>query len=423
MSKVICYPNCCMPTNFEDGIWYFELFSKPKESRENVGYVGNNFMKELKRSRIRPSDIALDFVILALSVVSADKAVLRKKSPDGWTREIELTVYLHETEKWNLVKEEFEWMLRFLTGDFWKLNIMQLPKSIVPMYEHQERSCDCACLLSGGVDSLVGAIDLAENGRKPLFVSQVVKGDAEKQRQFANYFGQDNLCQWSCYISKRGESENSTRARSIVFFAYALLATCGIAVGPNGRKEIIVPENGFISLNIPLDAGRIGSLSTKTTHPVYMASLQKIWDKVGLAVNLVLPYKYKTKGEVVRDCKNKKILMETVFVSTSCGKFHRHGYRHCGVCVPCLVRRAAFMKAGLTDETVKGYCVENLKQAQSKDVAATTIAVMQEEQYGIDSVVKGGLLFANDQERIELRGVVSRGIAELREFLREQEVL
>jgi len=423
MNRVICYPNCCVPTNFDDDAWYFELFSYPEYRSENIGFTGAALFKELRKAQITPTETVLDFVIIALSVVSADKAVLRSKSPDGWTREIELTVYLHEVDKWNAVKDKIEWMLRFLTGDFWSLNILELPKSLMLIKSYPKRKGDCICLLSGGVDSLVGAIDLSEANRIPVFVSQIVRGDAEHQRDFAHCFGEDNLCQWSCHIKKSGVSENSTRARSIVFFAYALLASCGISPGKNGRKEIFVPENGFISLNTPLDSSRIGSLSTKTTHPIYMASLQDIWNNVGIDVDLVLPYKYKTKGEVLKECKNQELLIKTVFDSTSCGKFQRHGLRHCGTCVPCLVRRAAFLKADLPDKTVKGYKVEDIKYAQSKDVAAAAMAVLQKEQYGIESVVKSSLSFANSEERKKFLGVVSRGIDELRELLRKQGII
>ena len=40
--------------------------------------------------------------------------------------------------------------------------------------------------------------------------------------------------------------------------------------------EIIVPENGYISLNIPLTYSRIGSSSTRTTHPYYFELLNQL---------------------------------------------------------------------------------------------------------------------------------------------------
>jgi hypothetical protein len=423
MNKVVCYPRSCTPTKFDDETSYFELFSYPAQKTHNVGCAGAALLKQLRKSHIVPTIAAFDFTIIALSVAAADKAVLRRISPDGWTRIIELTIFLHEADRWNTVKEKIALMLRFLTGDFWSLNILPIKNSLIPNQRYPLRKKDCICLLSGGVDSLVGAIDLSASKRNPLFVSQIVRGDAGNQREFAGRLGEDNLCQWSCSIQKDGTSENSTRARSIVFFAYALLASCGIAPNNNGRKEVFVPENGFISLNIPLGANRIGSLSTKTTHPIYMAALQEIWNYVGIDADLILPYKYKTKGEVLIDCKNQEVLLNMIYNSTSCGKFHRHGYKHCGVCVPCLVRRAAFMKAGIDDNTQKGYETDNLKNSQSSDLAVAGLAVMEAKKYGIDSIVKSELSFADNVERQMLIGVILRGISELENLLKKHGVI
>lgn len=65
------------------------------------------------------------------------------------------------------------------------LTIKDLPESLVPKKKFDLRKQDCICLLSGGMDSLVGAIDLHEEGRNPLFVSQIVRGDADHQREYA----------------------------------------------------------------------------------------------------------------------------------------------------------------------------------------------------------------------------------------------
>lgn len=423
MSKVICYPRCCAPEYYSDDCYYFEMFSVPEQKRNNLGHVGVQLFKELKKSKIAPTEVALDFTIIAMAVVAADKAVLRRNSADGWTRKIELYIYLHDGDKWRYEKKKLEDMLRFLSGDFWELNINDLPESLVPSQKYDLRKQDCICLLSGGMDSLVGAIDLHEEGRKPLFVSQIVRGDKDHQKEYAMKFGIDNLCQWSNSVNKKGKSENSTRARSIIFFAFALLASCGIDTNAQGRKELFVPENGYISLNIPLDPLRSGSLSTKTTHPIYMKALQEIWNDVGINIDFVLPYKYKTKGEVLQECKNQDLMKEFIFGSTSCGKYQRYGLRHCGVCVPCLVRRASFLKNKLNDKTEKGYCKENLQCSNSKDVAAASIAVVQFKNNGIESIVKGSLSFAKGEERNLYLGVIERGLLEIEALLEEHHVI
>ena len=55
------------------------------------------------------------------------------------------------------------------------------------------------------------------------------------------------------------EMEPSQRARSILFIALGLL----IANSYNPECKLIIPENGFISLNVPLTKTRLGTFSTK----------------------------------------------------------------------------------------------------------------------------------------------------------------
>ena len=416
MRKIICYPRSSAPAYIDKGIEYFELFSHTDVSNPNIRALGLPLPHELKKYGIVPSITAVDFASFAFSVVASDKLVSRAESPDGWTRMIDLTIYLTEPEKWVSIKTKIEKMLRFLTGDFWTLTFLRAKvPAIQNAYEPIKRENDCVCLLSGGVDSLVGAIDLLSERRNPLFVSQIIRGDAERQRNFANRLGKHNHCQWS--IGKIKGPEGSTRARSITFFAYAILASSAVSAS-DGFVEIVVPENGFISLNVPLDTNRIGSLSTKTTHPIYMALLQEILDALGLNVKFTLPYKFKTKGEVLKECKDRQLLEELIFETNSCGKYQRHKLRHCGVCVPCLVRRAAFLEAGLQDNTHKGYLYDDISKSNSRDLAAVELAIKQVEISGINRFIKGSLSFAEPNERNAYLGVVSRGISELKNLLK-----
>ena len=78
-----------------------------------------------------------------------------------------------------------------------------------------------------------------------------------------------------------------THLRSFMFFSHAL------AVASCFQKPIrlIIPENGFISLNIPSTFSRIGTSSTRTTHPYYMTLFQKLLSIIELPVTLVNPYR------------------------------------------------------------------------------------------------------------------------------------
>lgn len=419
MTKVICCSEQQLPDRFAPGTLYLSMFSSPK--REGVGHVALELPKDIRRDNIAPSVIAWDFATIALSVATTDKAILRSETADGWTRTIDLSVSLVEPDIWNAKRIELESMLRFLSGDFWKLNFTEGGVEPPKAREPQERDADCICLLSGGIDSLVGAIDLTALGKKPLFVSQVVRGNSNAQAKFASSLDASNRhCQWSFSAKHPGPAELSTRARSIVFFAFAALAASAVSSSNQRPVNIIVPENGFISLNVPLSPGRLGSLSTKTTHPVYMAAVQSLWDTVGIDARLSFPYRDKTKGELLINCANLDKLISMIADSTSCGKYQRHKLTHCGECVPCLVRRAAFFKAGLQDTTIRGYLCEELARSESKDVAATAAAYVRYQDEGIRRFTGAALSFAPYAERLQYEDVISRGMEELGQFLASQ---
>lgn len=427
MNKIICSPENLLPQQFEENIIYFSTYSN--SHRENAGYFGSTLRKDIEKDGLSPSVPIWDFTTIALSVAAADNSISRKLSADGWTRQIELTIHLCDPSPWENVKQELERIFKFLTGDFWSLIFKE--GGVVPPVAKNEKKhgCDCISLLSGGVDSLVGAIDLVSEGNKPIFVSQIVKGDAEAQKHFAQtIMGNSPHFQWSHKIhSPKGKSEGSTRGRSIVFFAFATLASSCIKLNNKKKAKIYVPENGFISLNIALNAGRIGSFSTKTTHPVFLNGLQSIWDKLNLNIQLVMPYQFKTKGDMILECKNKNTLLTLISSSTSCGKYLRYGHQHCGRCVPCMVRRAAFLKAGIPDATTKGYKFSNLsiagRSSGPNDVGAMAIACLNYSQFGVQSLILGSLGFTEHSDRSKYEDVISRGFDEIANLLKVDGVI
>lgn len=424
--KVICAPVNKLPTILESNTKYFSLYSN--SGRPNISFISNDWLRELKRANIAPSNLVWDFVTIALSVAASDLSCEREKSEDGWTRQIELKVYLCNPESWRTQYELLEKAFRFLTGDIWKFefvnNGVQAPNSIIPL----EIDADCVSLLSGGMDSLIGAIDLITDGLKPCFVSQEAKGDVEKQIAFTSQLAPSQQhFRWKNPISLNGRNESSTRGRSIIFLGYALLAANTLSKWRTSTVDIYVPENGFISLNIALNSGRLGSLSTKTTHPVFLGLIQDIWNNLGINAKIVTPYQFKTKGEMLQECKNQDLVQSLVCNTTSCGKYLTHGRTHCGRCVPCMVRRAAFLKAGMEDSTIYKYrdlSNNGFSKTQGpNDVNAVASAYVKYQNKGIERIIGGSLSFSATDTRHKYVGVVERGLTELGKLLEEQEVL
>lgn len=253
--KVVCKDKCDLQTQIEAKTYYFSFFEN--SGNLNIGTIGLGLLKNFKKKGVTPSPLVFDFLRIGLAINAADQVCDRSHSPDGWTRQIELEVSLCNPEKWEDTKEDLIKLLRKLTGDFWSISLTQSNKEFKWDIPHPSKlkpyeGATCISLLSGGMDSLIGGIDLCENGEKPLFISQVVKGDRQKQIQYAKALkSTDKHFQWSHATRLKARGERSSRARSIVFYSFALVAS--ELLDPNATKRIIVPENGFISLNVPLE--------------------------------------------------------------------------------------------------------------------------------------------------------------------------
>jgi hypothetical protein len=224
-------------------------------------------------------------------------------------------------------------------------------------------------LLSGGLDSFIGAINLLHEypAARLLFVSHYdghVSGpatDQDKVRQLLSLrYGQriSHLQVRAGVVTENADDgkygfETSFRSRSLIFLGLAVYAALKVGDG----VPVLIPENGPIALNMPLNPSRRGACSTRTVHPFFISSMNHVLSTAGIPHVVDNPYKRRTKGEMVKECVEQQILKRGIPLTNSCGKAGRKTHwakrtaRACGVCVPCLLRRAALHAAGLDDET------------------------------------------------------------------------
>jgi hypothetical protein len=212
----------------------------------------------------------------------------------------------------------------------------------------------------------------------------------------------------------------------LAFIAFGVLGATALDIHQNGDQvDLHVPENGFIGLNVPLTPLRSGSLSTRTTHPIFMAFMQNLIDNLGLRIRLVNPYRLKTKGEMMTECADQALLLKLAPMSMSCGKPGRTGC-HCGRCLPCLVRRAAFLKwtghlGG--DKTDPNYLFPRKSFGEEKflehdDVVQCLAAIDHVARLGARSWVGPAVTAKRFQDPDVFRSVAERGLAEIAGFLR-----
>lgn len=352
----------CGPAGFKvpgvEGAMQVVIYGKAEDGQVSVGGYAREI---LDRAHLEISPQAWDFLNIALSVVAADFTTLRAKSADAWTRQISLEIAVQDPVFWNTQARALEAALRFLTTDQWTLAFHPGGYGPPAQMKALHPVEDSVVLLSGGLDSLIGAIDLIEQGVRPYAVSQIVRGDGEKQNLFAKSLGLSRI--GLNHVAKSpAEQEPSQRARSIVFLAFGLAVATSLDRYHMGESvPLYICENGFIAINPPLTMSRLGSLSTRTAHPEYLGRLQQIFDAAGINVQIRNPYALITKGEMMVGCENQDLLRQHAVASTSCGRFQRFGYKHCGRCVPCQVRRASFKRwSSLLDQTE--YVHDNLSK-------------------------------------------------------------
>ncbi len=398
---------------------HFVLYNQPDQVRH--GSSGTGIMGSLLRAGIHPADRAWDLLSIALSVVATDFTASRGSSPDGWTRQFDLVIAVQEPVFWDQNKILLQRMLRFLTTDIWNLQFIADGSNSPHPKKKAQLFQDSVMLLSGGLDSLVGAIDLKAQKKDPFAVSQIIRGEKAAQDLFYRELGELSHIQLSHNARFENEKETSSRARSLIFLAYGVvLATSLKSYEEDNRITLYVCENGFISLNPPLTPARLGSLSTRTTHPTFISHFQKLLNQSNLNVLIKNPYQFRTKGEMLSQCSDQTIIRKLAHHSISCGKFKRHNYMHCGRCVPCLIRRAAFAGWGQIDKTKYKYSdlsIDDVNHSNFDDVRSVAMAIAQARADGVDGFLESSLLLQDDSTIQSYVNISERGFSELENLL------
>ena len=408
------------------------------DGKHRLGFGLGQMLGQLADRGMYPPEKAIDLALLAATITAADTRISRHtESQDTWTREIDLYVPVEHPDLWLANTALINRTLAFLTGDRWRVFFRTREAGLEALVERPPElvgaTFNSVCLFSGGLDSFAGAIDLLDTGENPLFVSHywdvsmssqkpcadligTIYGDMDPRHVRARIGFPDDLIQDS-------EPEKTTRGRSFLFFALAVLAASAL----EDETTIYVPENGLISLNVPLDPLRLGAWSTRTTHPFYMARWQELVDALGITTRLVNQYRFKTKGEMLAGCANTQFLRQNLAATISCSSYTKARWRkqppgHCGYCIPCLIRRASIHAAFGNDPTT--YSIPDLtaqslnaKSAEAVDVRSFQMMhrrlVQHPELAKILIHKTGPLSDYSEDEIMEYTAIFQRGIEEV----------
>ena len=346
------------------------------EENEDIQVLLNVDFQNLYEFTRKKNGIGFDVFLIGCFVYGIDILLPRKSfSVNGWSREIEVEFPVESLDLFNGGKNELEQLLSFLTGDYWQISFIQrdvtsLFVNTKKVYSNDYRkSHKRISLFSGGLDSLIGVIDQLAKSKDRMVVSHYdatfkgAKSDQDKihkilYKKYSHYHLLQTRVDLEGYDinGNKINTETTLRSRSFLFLCQAVFVASSIEDG----IEILIPENGTISLNHPLTPSRRSSCSTRTAHPYYLIKVIDFISKLGLNHLIKNEYEMKTKGEMLEECIDNDILRATYKKSCSCAKRGTRkdirdvmtGTNHCGICMPCIYRRVALHRIGVDDEVV-----------------------------------------------------------------------
>lgn len=315
------------------------------EAGKNLQTGEKDFLKHYKSI----TTLEQDLLLLAASVFAADRGTRRGERED-LTREIALSVPVVNIGRLQPFALRIENILRTLSNDSWRIELRQEDgrQESNPDVKHSNGR---TLLFSGGLDSLAAAVEFSKGGDILQLVSHITKNQPSStaQKSLAKQLQQGGavLPHRQFFVSSRKgapcvalehDAENSQRTRSFMF-----LVLGGLAARRMGHREVLMlAENGQMAIHLPLTQGRIGAFSTHTAHPDVLWKMQDFLANVlGIPITITNPYVNKTKSEVVKVLWDG--LRDSIVHSTSCWKNTRlkAGATHCGICIPCMIRRIA----------------------------------------------------------------------------------
>lgn len=396
--------------------------------------IRNNVQKVLTDSALSPHAVTVDLVNAAISVFAADMRVPRECFADGWTRSFVLHLPVANEKRWRSSADVAARMLSYLTGDRWTIETRLRSTASGVARKGGRPLVDAVSLFSGGLDSFVGAVDLVEAASRVALVAHYAEGISSTAQDAAlGGLMASGRCRTKprfhkFYVSPPTEltnlHEDTMRSRSLLFLSLGML----VADAYGRHIPLVVAENGFISLNVPLAPSRDGSLSTRTTHPHFIRLFGELAKAIGLQNEIRMPYKFATKGEMLAKCQNASLLGSTFRTTMSCA--HPAAARwtggdvkkHCGYCIPCLVRRAALSAVSLDDATDYNIDVTSTKLSpktkRGEDIQAVSMAVlryagMSRSRLLLEALKSGPI----ETDAAAFADVFGRGIEELNRFL------
>ena len=368
-----------------------------------------------------------DLIEIAAVVFAADSSIPRGGStrPDmgqGWHRSFAFTIPVRDPGFWSRpeVCAALTDAVTFLTDDIVTFTFVPHQNTALRQGFLQfdpasgAFAADEVILFSGGLDSFAGALEFLsmQSGRVALVSHRSSQKVATRQQQLGLYLsrrfpGRVLHIQVAAHRVGSEARESTQRSRSFLFAALGQTVARML-----GAQRVSFYENGIVSHNLPISPQVVGTMATRTTHPLTLRKLNDLMALIGSQpVPIENPYRWLTKTEVVRRLADYGGSGQ-IRVAVSCTSVREQDtlHTHCGTCSQCLDRRFAILAAGLeAEDPEEMYGTEVLVGARDGERSRTMALDWTRHAVRLTSLDEAGLLTVFGQEVLR----IVRGYPEL----------
>lgn len=317
---------------------------------------------------------AADLIRIAAFAWVADQQVRRGGATDingaAWHRALALVIPVAEPAFWSRpdVSAALTDLLHFATDDTWDFAFTPRSPDQSAIVLNMDRPAflgrpDSVLLMSGGMDSLCAAVAaVTEDGRRPVLLSHASNEATEgrqdllvKKLRTAMTGTHDYPHVLLRMVRRRaGDAPESTqRSRPFLFGALGMAVAAEV-----GAQTVLLPDNGYVSINPPILDELLGALASRSTHPKVLRDLNALGA-------LVFAHPPHVENPLMANRRAESLavlvrhgLSDLVTHTISCGRTRSRpkGKLHCGTCSQCVDRRFAMIVAGLeADDLPSGY--------------------------------------------------------------------
>src|ERR1051325_9850776 len=323
---------------------------------------------------------AADLLEVGKAIHLADRAVRRSHGAAHLCRRIEVTIPVQCVAAWKKQVDLVETIAEFATGDTWHVRFQQSGRRPSRICKSPTVKGTLVALFSGGLDSLCGAAYLARNRIQPVFVSHSPPGRVASRELVQDVYaafgretpGLEQFVSFRLEVRECGLAggtsmlqEMSRRSRPVYFLSLATAVAMA-----TGIQNVQMSENGALALSLPNRFDAHGPAIARQAHSFILEAFAELaagLTGISTGWRFVNPFVSMTKGQACAllgpaaplarrsvSCeysgRKRAELLAWISSHPPIARGHRLGSGpHCGLCYPCLVRRAALRHAEIPD--------------------------------------------------------------------------